>query len=377
MEPDGERLRRRAQRRARYGRFVARIVAAEFFVIVVGLTFCLAWLLAELGPMVIEGQRLLEEANGPMFLFAPFIAVGVFLGAIALLLALPAAYVVFYSLPALISLPLILPGILAWRTPARILVLRRFGRRDLSRSLRRVIGRDVAGFGHVYTLGDPHIRVRWFVRFPLLVGQVAFLTFRHRRVRSAYGVRRLLHYTHRTTRRNLNWYMSQRKIWPLRCSDEVWRQCVEALASDADVILIDVSDISDHLRWELALCRDRELLDRVVPLVSQEHQSAVEREFAQGLDGIRLPKPYVYGPKSLVDLSGFLDEVALIVARGRATRVLLQEPSLGGAVLARTFGWLVLALAGQLVLGLLLDRTPAGVVLATFAASIAPLLVCS
>ena len=178
MEPDVERLRRRAERRSRYGRFVAGTVAAGFSIVVVGLIIVLARLLTDLGPSLMEGRDEVYSADGLLApFFAGLISLGIFLAAIVLVVALPVVDVVFYTLPVLISAPLILPGVLAWRTPARIIVLRRFGRRDLSRSLRRVIRRDVAGFGHVYTLGDPHIRVRWFIRFPFLVGHLAFFTF--------------------------------------------------------------------------------------------------------------------------------------------------------------------------------------------------------
>ena len=202
------------------------------------------------------------------------------------------------------------------------------------------------------------------------------LRLTHRRVMLPSQVRRLVHYMRRTTRRNLTWYLSQRKIWPIRCSDNVWRQCVEALACDADVILIDVSDVNEHVRWELTLCRDRHLLDRVVLLVSEERLDAVERGVAEGFYAVRPPKPYVYGRKSLVDVGGLVDEVARIVARGQAARALLQPPSWGGAVLARAFGWVVLALAGVIVVAVLDEGGRAGVVLATLAIYIPPLLVC-
>jgi hypothetical protein len=47
---------------------------------------------------------------------------------------------------------------LAWRSPARILLLRPFGEKQVSRSLKRLVRRNVIFSGHVLTLADRHMK---------------------------------------------------------------------------------------------------------------------------------------------------------------------------------------------------------------------------
>lgn len=47
--------------------------------------------------------------------------------------------------------------VLAWGEPARILLLRPFGAREVSRSLRRLVRRNVLFLGHIFTLCDVHM----------------------------------------------------------------------------------------------------------------------------------------------------------------------------------------------------------------------------
>ena len=89
-------------------------------------------------------------------------------------------YLALFGLPFVVALPVAGAIVLLWRDPPRILVLRPFNRRPLTRDLARVVRGDVARFGHVYTLADAELRVRWYVRVPFLLGQLALLSFRSR-----------------------------------------------------------------------------------------------------------------------------------------------------------------------------------------------------
>jgi hypothetical protein len=92
-------------------------------------------------------------------------------------------YVGLFLLPFVVSLPIASPVVLLWQRPARLLFLRPFNRRPLTRGLSRLVRRDVARYGHVYTLADADLRVRWWVRIPALLGQVALLSFRARKIK--------------------------------------------------------------------------------------------------------------------------------------------------------------------------------------------------
>jgi hypothetical protein len=78
----------------------------------------------------------------------------------------------------------------------------------------------------------------------------------------------------------VNWLVSYRKIFPIESSDDYWQACVGTLLEHADVIVMDISNFSASMSWELEECR-RQLLDRTILLVDDEKvppgTSALER----------------------------------------------------------------------------------------------------
>ena len=148
---------------------------------------------------------------------------------------------------ALLALPLIL----GWRDPARILLLRPFNRADHSRPLRALARREAAGYGHLYSLADSAIKVRWYVAVPVLLGQLGLMSFRLARLRHAADVAALGRRVKHVRRRNLNWVVAYSKVFAVRCVDEVWQQSVMELLSHSDAVLMDVTDVTDNMRWEI------------------------------------------------------------------------------------------------------------------------------
>lgn len=67
-------------------------------------------------------------------------------------------YLALFALPFVIALPVAGAIVMLWRDPPRIVVLRPFNRPPLTRGPARLVDRDVARFGHVYTCGAPGAR---------------------------------------------------------------------------------------------------------------------------------------------------------------------------------------------------------------------------
>ena len=170
-------------------------------------------------------------------------------------------YVLFFVVPGVGTALLASPLIFGWRNPARILLLRPFNRPDHSRPLRKLVRREVAGYGHTYSLADVAIRVRWYVAVPVLLGQLGLLSFRLRRVKGPSGLRRLARVVGYRRRRNLNWTVSRSKVFAVRCTDQVWQQAVGQMVRTCDAVLIDVTDLTGNLVWELELLRRLRRLD--------------------------------------------------------------------------------------------------------------------
>lgn len=95
-------------------------------------------------------------------------------------LLLVLTYVVVYVLPFVFTLPLSAPIIGLWQDPPTFLLLRPFHRGVLSKPMKRIARRDIAPFGHTYTLSDLDVSVPWYVRVPLVLGQFALFSFRLR-----------------------------------------------------------------------------------------------------------------------------------------------------------------------------------------------------
>ena len=91
-------------------------------------------------------------------------------------------------LPLVLTLPICVPIIALWTDPPRFLVFRSFNHAQVTGTLRKHLKREVAPFGHVYTLSDADIKVPWYVRVPLFVGQLALFSFRLRLIRGSADV---------------------------------------------------------------------------------------------------------------------------------------------------------------------------------------------
>jgi hypothetical protein len=178
-------------------------------------------------------------------------------------------YVGLFLLPFVVSLPIASPIVLLWQRPARLLFLRPFNRRPLTRGLSRLVRRDVARYGHVYTLADANIRVRWWVRMPALLGQVALLSFRARKIKRPRQLHRLDRAIARTWMRNINWCLSWKKVFAVASADACWQQVVEKLLHRSTVIFIDLTEARPNVLWEIDLIRRLGLERRVVWLLAR------------------------------------------------------------------------------------------------------------
>jgi len=190
------------------------------------------------------------------------------------------AYFSIYVLPFVLTLPICAPVIALWRNPARILVFRPFNQGQLTGPLRRILRVGVAPFGHTYTLSDADIKVPWFVRIPLIFGQLALFSFRMRQIRDNRAVENLGTVLNRTWLRNVNWCMGWGKVFPIACSNVLWRSCVTELAQRVDVIFIDVTNLRENVIWEVNLCRQLGVEDRIVYLVHIDESKAARPRLA-------------------------------------------------------------------------------------------------
>jgi hypothetical protein len=153
-----------------------------------------------------------------------------------------------------------------WRSPDRILLLRPFGQGPVSHALKRLTRTHLAFRGFTFTLADAHLRhslgVYALEHVPVDIGSLVLLF--HRPL-----FRRMHRYVFLTTRRDLallrfrlrsrwrlgmfwqSWLGLSDRINKIRSSDELWRDCIDVLFDNCQVIVVDLSHAGPGTTWEL------------------------------------------------------------------------------------------------------------------------------
>jgi hypothetical protein len=85
----------------------------------------------------------------------------------------------------------------------------------------------------------------------LVPGQLALFSFRFRIIRSSERLGAIDRAMRRTWLRNVNWCMSWNKLFAVASTDEHWQAVVDVFLARADAVVIDVSDLREHVVWEI------------------------------------------------------------------------------------------------------------------------------
>jgi hypothetical protein len=197
----------------------------------------------------------------------------------------------YLFIPGFFSFILALPISILWRSPVQILVLRKFHKGDASRSLKKAIRKYIAPIGHTYSLADENIEIPWYIRLPVVFTQLAFLHFRLRKIKTKRHINRLLAAVEVKFARNVNWMVSRSKIFPIHCSDNSWKSCVSKMMWKFDVILVDVSELSKNIIWEIKYAKDQGLLEKNLFLTTVEkRKESMVKKFRLALKSLWLKR---------------------------------------------------------------------------------------
>lgn len=189
------------------------------------------------------------------------------------------------------------------RHPARVLVLRKFNTRALAAPLSRMIGSELRPYGHVIGLSDKFIRhdtfgwlstaalslsnplaAVWFV-----VGMPVRLVWRlfdrsrmgPATVLDARDYRNLAGRLRDRIGLNLQVAFASQDAFLVRTSDAWWRLVARVLIASADVIVVDLSRVTEGTAWELDVIREESAAARCVFVAlwgkAEEAQAALQR----------------------------------------------------------------------------------------------------
>lgn len=219
----------------------------------------------------------------------------------------------------------------SWRRPYRVLLLRPFQAKKVSRSLRRFVRREVAFSGHVFTLADKYVKesrllhyLNWIPRNPveLLMLPLYFLPpVRHLQrwllVNDAGDYRFLRKRMARRKTLNMFWQNSFNKLLTVKASDTWWRQCVDLMMYSCHTIVVDLSWVKSGTEWELEKIDRRDLEQKTVLVVAEDAQAYAREVIARYWPSEEPPPPlHVYDTRGrLLDRQQWAKDFARTVSQ--------------------------------------------------------------
>ncbi|MEZ5938197.1 MAG: hypothetical protein R3C52_08250 [Hyphomonadaceae bacterium] len=187
-------------------------------------------------------------------------------------------------------------------SPARVLLLRKFNARQLARSMQKVISLELRPFGHVTTLSDRYIRKSPFAWLSgviptsiphailiLIWLPVRFVLrlFNKSRwgpawVGSARDFRNLATRLRDRVALNIEVAMNERsEAFVVRTHDNWWRLVIALLMRSADVIVVDLSNVTDGTEWELEQLSERSAFPCAVLVAQRDREGAARAAMAR------------------------------------------------------------------------------------------------
>jgi hypothetical protein len=197
---------------------------------------------------------------------------------------------------------------LLWRAPLRILLFRPFTFPESRKRTRVFSKRYLRYLGHTFTISDTEIKPKWafleglqvllpfllalclfpalslseiissatdpvkvlynigvvFLILTLLTGWLFPLFRPFFNVYSDEDISRLKDFISRRRARNIAWVLSWDKLFKISCTSETWKHTVQHLINSVQLIVVDLSNIGEGLKWELDELRFYGATDKVV-----------------------------------------------------------------------------------------------------------------
>jgi hypothetical protein len=154
-------------------------------------------------------------------------------------------YSAFFIIPLLFCLPVLLPLSIKNKNTSRIIVFRKFNDSTSKKALNKLIKSILGNYGHVFTLSDKNFKIKWYVRIPLLLGQMSFFHFRQRNIRKKNDLEKLSKSLKNRGWLNVNWYLSSTKVFSIKTTDQFWQDTTKVLLEHGELIVFDVSTFTE------------------------------------------------------------------------------------------------------------------------------------
>jgi hypothetical protein len=204
----------------------------------------------------------------------------------------------------------ILIGIALNRLSMRILLLRPFGEKRMTKPLRRFVVRSLGGMGNIFTLSDRGYRPSFvlsvllliplqglelllmLVVSPLLRNSQRIASVKKERSYRRLHKRLLLRYRLSTVG-----LLSGGQAINIRSTDSWWKTCILCLMHSSQIIVVDLSTVKSGTDWELRQLAARRLLPKCLFVIGAMYQESVESVLSNYFAPGDRPTVYAYDAK--------------------------------------------------------------------------------
>jgi len=194
----------------------------------------------------------------------------------------------------------------------RILLLRPFGDRRMTRPLKRVVVRELGRLGLVFTLEDRSYRPHWFVTILMFVqGSARYILapllhppLRIASIKNEWTFLKLANRLLKKLRPSFDSFVNGGQAFNIRSTNPWWQNVIEILMYSSDLVIMDVSRVHEGSKWEIDHLNACALVSRCIFIVQQEHLQEGQESIAHLLPSALRPELFAYDAKGV-----FLEEV--------------------------------------------------------------------
>jgi hypothetical protein len=212
-----------------------------------------------------------------------------------------------------------LSSFLLRRRALRILLLRPFGEKKMTRALKRFVCRNVGRTGLVFTLSDRNYKESFLILMlwrliaevaggaaMLALGPILRASKRVASVKRERKFRKLQRHLLKTASPSFWSFINGSQAFNIRSSDSWWQMCIHMLMHSSEIIVVDLSRVKEGTAWELEQLGARNLLAKCVFIVGDEHREGMDAVLERYFPADSPPVVYVYRANgALLDRPGF------------------------------------------------------------------------
>jgi hypothetical protein len=214
-------------------------------------------------------------------------------------------------------------------TPTRILLLRPFDQRSMTRTLKRVVLNYVGSFGHVYTLSDIHYRPNPLLRLGDMIATgvryaIAVLLRPSIRVATVKNARTYLALAGRLEgglKPAFRHFISGGQAYNIKSTDRWWQWCIDLLMHSSNAVVMDISRVSTGSAWEIEHIDVRDTLSRTIFIAQEAHEKHGSEALQRLLGDAQLPPIFLYTAAGEFKEPGAFRQALAAKLEGRPTEL--------------------------------------------------------